>query len=528
MTLTTDDRRESQVEKGSRRTRDRYADLFDFAPVGYLTLDEKGVISRANLASAALLGFDPVMLRGSRFARLVHEEDVGRWGQFLSDLVRGGDRKSCDLEIWRRDGSAFAGHVDGWFRAFLGPESSVLVVLTDISARKRAEAVHERARAALAASEEHFRKLVQRLPIPTALANPSREIVYVNDEFTRVLGYGRADVPTMGAWHRRAYPDEAYRRWVEETWGGSGDAAATEGRCVPPTAYRVTCKNGDVRTMLLSAVPLGGSLLVALVDVTEERALQSRRALALRLSALGTLVTGVAQEITNPLAAELADEGLAAEVILEVRDRLRGDAPLDRQAEAKALDDVLEALDDARDGGERIARIVQDLVAFGRPDSKRSRLKLFDVAERALRWMPAALSRTATVRLEDGGAPDVIASPGQIEQVVVNLVTNAARATPEGQRGTVIVRVGPGEKGMARLEVIDHGVGIAPSVRDRIFEPFFPIRTAGSGKGMGLGLSICHAFVMAHGGTIAVTSEVGQGSSFRVELPAVPDGTARE
>lgn len=197
MTLTTDDRRESQVEKGSRRTRDRYADLFDFAPVGYLTLDEKGVISRANLASAALLGFDPIMLRGSRFDRLVHEEDVGRWGQFLSDLVRGGDRKSCDLEIWRRDGSAFAGHVDGWFRAFLGPESSVLVVLTDISVRKRAEAVHERARAALAASEEHFRKLVQRLPIPTALANPSREIVYVNDEFTRVLGYGRADVPTM-------------------------------------------------------------------------------------------------------------------------------------------------------------------------------------------------------------------------------------------------------------------------------------------------------------------------------------------
>jgi two-component system cell cycle sensor histidine kinase/response regulator CckA len=103
---------------------------------------------------------------------------------------------------------------------------------------------------------------------------------------------------------------------------------------------------------------------------------------------------------------------------------------------------------------------------------------------------------------------------------VVNLVTNAAKATPEGTRGAIVIRVGPGEPGMARLEVIDHGHGIDPAVLPRIFEPFFT--TSDVGQGTGLGLSICHAIVVGHGGTLTVTSEVGKGSTFRVELPAAP------
>jgi signal transduction histidine kinase len=73
---------------------------------------------------------------------------------------------------------------------------------------------------------------------------------------------------------------------------------------------------------------------------------------------------------------------------------------------------------------------------------------------------------------------------------------------------------------MARLEVIDHGTGIAPNTMERIFEPFFT--TGDVGTGMGLGLAVSHAIVMAHGGTLTVESEVGKGSTFRMELPAAP------
>jgi signal transduction histidine kinase len=146
-----------------------------------------------------------------------------------------------------------------------------------------------------------------------------------------------------------------------------------------------------------------------------------------------------------------------------------------------------------------------------------------DIVDGAMRWLPSTVAGSAAIRVENGGAPDVIASPGQVEQILVNLVTNAARATPEGKRGTVIVRVGPGQPGMARMEVIDHGVGIDPAIRDHIFDPFFTTRPAGPERGTGLGLAICQAIATAHGGNITVESELGKGSTFRLELPAAPE-----
>jgi PAS domain S-box-containing protein len=257
-------------------------------------------------------------------------------------------------------------------------------------------------------------------------------------------------------------------------------------------------------------------------DVTEVRALQAQVALASRLAAMGTLVAGVAHEINNPLAAELADQGLAIEIAGEVRGRLVGGDPLDRPTEARLLAQTIEALEDAQESGKRIARIVNNLSTLGRPDVRRTRIRLSDVVASATRWLPATVDPSAEVRFEEGGAPDVIASVGQLEQVVVNLVVNGARAIPHGRRGLVVVRTGPGSKGMARLEVRDDGTGIPPAIRERIFEPFFTTRQTGEGKGMGLGLSICHSIVTAHGGTISVESEVGKGSTFRVELPAAP------
>jgi signal transduction histidine kinase len=231
----------------------------------------------------------------------------------------------------------------------------------------------------------------------------------------------------------------------------------------------------------------------------------------------------VAHEINNPLSAELADQGVALEVVREVRARMGDGSPLDRKAEVRLLDGVVEALEDAQESGQRISRIVKDLAAFGRPDTGRTRVRMIDVVNGALRWLPAAVARTARIQVEDGGAPDVVASSGQIEQVLVNLAINAAFATPEGQWDTVIVRIGPGDRGMARLEVIDHGTGIEPAILDRIFEPFFTTHAVGAGKGMGLGLAIAHAIVTAHGGSLTVASVVGRGSTFRVDLPAAAE-----
>jgi PAS domain S-box-containing protein len=388
-------------------------------------------------------------------------------------------------------------------------------VVRDVTEQRRREA-------ALQASEEHFRKLVRHLPIPIAFNDPAGRIVTINERFTHLLGYTLDDIPTLDVWFPLAYPDEAYRREVVEHWGTAVRRAATTGGEVAAAEYRITTKTGTVRTMLIAGVPVGENLLVTFVDVTEARALQAQVALASRLAAMGTLVAGVAHEVNNPLAAEMANQGLALELSRELRDRLRGSNPIDRPAEVRLLGDVVDALEEAQESSQRIARIVKNLSTFGRPDPRRERVRLAEVVAEALRWAPAAATQGAEVRVEDGGAPDVVASIGHLEQVVVNLVTNAARAIPAGRRGLVVVRTGPGEPGMSRLEVVDDGTGIEPALLDRIFEPFFTTRPAGEGRGMGLGLAICHAIVTAHGGTLTVTSTPGKGSTFRVELPAAP------
>jgi PAS domain S-box-containing protein len=262
---------------------------------------------------------------------------------------------------------------------------------------------------------------------------------------------------------------------------------------------------------------------VAVSDVTElklaEEALrvsQAKLAVASRLAGLGTLVAGVSHEINNPLTATLSDTQMALEALHALRNRLGGSAP----EEVPCLDAVIEELEDALEGGRRIEQIVRDLQTFGRSDAERTRVRLIDIVEQAMRWLPVTLPRTVTVEVENGHPPDIVASFGQIEQVVVNLITNAAKAMGPREHGMVIIRLMPGAKGMARVEVIDNGKGIDPKIMSRIFDPFFT--TGALGEGMGLGLSIGHAIVTSHGGTLTVESEVGKGSTFRVELPAAP------
>ena len=617
-------------------SRDRYLDLYDFAPVGYLSIAASGRIEEANLTSAALLGVDRGRLPGTRFAAAIVPESLAAWGRLLTDLQKGGERDTCDLVLRRGDGSTFDGHVSCRMRESAGLDRSIRVVLSDVTTGKRAEA-------ALRSSEEHFRLLVASLPIPVAFNDPAGRITLLNERFTQELGYGLEDLPDLAAWFRQAYPDETYRAAVVEAWGAATRKAAREGGDVAPMAFRVTTKRGDVRSMMISGSRVGENLLIALldvtereraeerlresegrfraladdtavgifqsgrdgrilyvnptylalsglsreqaygqtgtsaihpadrervtgewreavaagtpftseyrhqrpdgtvnlvrtlgrpyrdgagevggyvgaiVDITEARALHVQLALASRLAAMGTLVAGVAHEINNPLAATLADLELAQGIVTVLRDRLAGSEPLDRAAEARRLGDAVEELADAQEGGRRISRIVKDLKTFGRPDLARIRIRLSDVVAQAMQWLPATVGHAASVEVQDGGAPDVLASFGQIEQVVVNLIVNAAKAGRPGRPGRILVRIGPGSREMARLDVIDEGTGIAPEVLDRIFEPFFT--TSETGGGTGLGLSVSHAIVTGHGGTLTVESAPGKGSTFRVELP---------
>jgi len=258
-------------------------------------------------------------------------------------------------------------------------------------------------------------------------------------------------------------------------------------------------------------------MMGTVMDVTERVALRERLEVASRLAALGTLVAGVAHEINNPLVVELANQSVALESLEGLRLRLQAVASRAVQAELPGLDEIVAALQDAQAGGERIARIVKDLMVFRQPLTNRTLLRPADVAEQAVRSLPPPLRGRVTIRVEDRGAPEIPATPEQLKQVLVNLIVNAAKATPTAKPGVIVIRLGPGAPGTALIEVIDRGAGMDARTLDRIFEPFFTTRDVG--EGMGLGLAVSHAIVEAHGGTLTATSVPGEGSTFSVQLP---------
>jgi PAS domain S-box-containing protein len=120
-------------------------------------------------------------------------------------------------------------------------------------------------------SEMRYSALVEGAPTPIAVNDPEGRIELVNKEFGRLFGYTRDDVPTVQDWYERAYPDEAYRTESVARWNAELEAAAREGRSVLPHEYSVTCKNGEVRTVVISGAAVGDHLLVLMEDVTERR-----------------------------------------------------------------------------------------------------------------------------------------------------------------------------------------------------------------------------------------------------------------
>jgi signal transduction histidine kinase len=179
------------------------------------------------------------------------------------------------------------------------------------------------------------------------------------------------------------------------------------------------------------------------------------------------------------------------------------------------VDDVLPA---TLDGIRRVCAIVADLRRFARGDPEAmSEYALNDEVEAALRMTRSRLEPRCEVVVELGELPGMLGRPGQSAQVLVNLLVNAAQAMPEGGRIFVSTRADGDE---AVLVVRDTGQGMAPEVRERIFQPFFTTKPVG--EGTGLGLSVVHGIIADHKGHIHVESEPGQGSTFIVRLPRIP------
>ena len=269
-------------------------------------------------------------------------------------------------------------------------------------------------------------------------------------------------------------------------------------------------------------------------EVNERKQLQVQLVQSEKLASIGQLAAGVAHEINNPIGYIFSNFGTLErylaqlfEMVAAYENAEASVAPPALAAGLRALrervelaflkEDIPVLMRESKEGIERVRKIVQDLKDFSRVDSTQEWqwADLHQGIDSTLNVVASEIKYRADVVKEYGSIPDIECLPSQINQVVMNLVVNAAHAMGEA-RGCITIRTGAHAE-QVWLEVADTGSGIAPDALPRIFEPFFTTKPVG--KGTGLGLSLSYGIVQKHDGRIEVDSVVGRGTTFRVTLP---------
>jgi two-component system cell cycle sensor histidine kinase/response regulator CckA len=459
----------------------------------------------ANEALARMYGYTVEELLAMRsFLALVAPEHRNRLSERLRERAAGKAPPERDeLTVVRKDGARIA--VEYIQRVVRLPDrEQTLVVIRDVT-EQRATGGALRLHSAIVSAMSEGVCLVR-------VADAT--IAYTNPKFDRMLGYESGELlgkplatitqedVTQSAPHMVANVIDQLIKTGEATY---------EVHHARKDGARIWCR---VNTTALEHPELGPVWVGVHEDITESKQMQSKLMLSDRLASVGTLAAGIAHEINNPLAYVMSNLDVLAEEV----------GALAEVCPPGRLREVEEILTDARQGAERVRKIVRGLRTFSRADDeKRTALDVRAVLELSINMASNEIRHRARLVKDFGPIPLVDADEMRLSQAFINLLVNAAQAIPEGHVDENEIRVvtGTDERGRAVIEVRDTGRGIAPGVTGRIFDPFFTTKAVGVGTG--LGLSICHGIVTSLGGEIAVDSHVGKGTTFRISLPGVAE-----
>jgi PAS domain S-box-containing protein len=372
-----------------------------------------------------------------------------------------------------------------------------LVLAAEVAGRERSERRLQLARYALDQGAEAF-----------LVADAAGRVVLASEAAARLLGRSAAVlVGTDIAVHDPALTE----RLGPEGWA--------ELRTRGTASYETTLRDADGRRppaeVNLAFLSFDGADFLAWSgrDLSERRRVEEDQ----RLAAVGTLASGVAHEINNPLTYITSNLAFVEESLAQ----MRGLHPDVEEAET--------AVAEAAVGARRVRDIVRDLRFVARPpDGRRIEVDPVGEVRSALNLAQAEILHRARLDLQLAACPLVLAGQGQIGQVMLHLLVNASQSIPAGDAAGHTVRVasGPDPAGWASIEVSDSGIGIPASARRHVFEPFFTTRASGSASG--LGLSVCRGIVTGLGGTIQVASEEGRGTTVKVRLPPAPHEATAE
>ncbi|RMH23222.1 MAG: PAS domain-containing sensor histidine kinase [Acidobacteria bacterium] len=472
--------------------------LFDASPDLFVRLAADGTILDYRGGSSAVSFLPGGAAVGTRIQEVAPESVGARFREAIARVRR--DDATVEIEYGFADGGR-----QRRFEARLLPlrNRQIMVIVRDITEAHRAAE-------ALRRSEQRRRLHFQQTPLAAIEWNVDFQVVEWNPAAERIFGYRREETLGRHAWELIMPPatctpgtDFARNPMVQ-----TGDNPITvENRT--KSGQRIVCE--WYNTLLVDGAGAVVGMASLAHDVSERTRLKERLEQAQRMEAIGRLAGGIAHDFNNLLTTIIGacDLGLA---------RLERGMPL------------ADELHDVRRAGERAADLVKQLLAFSRQQVLEPKImdlnQVVAEVEKMLSRLIGEDVELVTRRAASLGR--IRADPGQIEQVLVNLMVNARDAMPDGGRLSIETAnveltaadelpdyVQPGS--YVRLRVADTGVGIDDETRKHIFEPFFT--TKEKGKGTGLGLAMAYGIVKQSEGYILVDSEPGRGTTFDLYFP---------
>ena len=498
-------------------SRDRYRELYESIPLGYVTLDRQGRILDLNPAAVELLGEH----RGGFFNSSIEEEDLDRFTLFCRQVVATQQPNTGEFKMKRRD--------VGWFFAWLQAvpvrigkteDDHLRIAFKDISERKRTEQISRRqlmsareaAETSLTGALHRESQTARELLINSlrleGIVQSAMDAIITLDDTQHILLFNKSAeamfccpaAEAMGQPIDRFIPAryrEAHRHHVEQ-FGRSGATSRRMGGLGTVTGVRADGTEFPVEASISHVTVEGTNFFtVILRDVTDRARLEQQLRRTERIAELGTLASGMAHEIGTPMNVILG----RAEYLME---------RVHEEPVKNGLKTIITQV-------ERITRVMNQLLSFARRKPLQvGPVDLRQIIENSLEMFQERLSRQQVQVFTqiDPECPPVQADGDQMNQVLINLIMNAIHAMPDGG----ILRIDLDQHGnMVKCTVTDTGHGIHKDLLSKIFDPFFT--TKEFGKGTGLGLTVVKGIIEEHHGSITVESEDGKGTAFTIFLP---------
>ena len=485
----------------------KYRLLHETMRDAFVSMDMQGRITEFNRAYREMLGYSQEELLKLTYVDITPE----KWHSFEAKIVEEhvlarGFSDVYEKEYRRKDGTVFPIEM----RKYLvndesGNPVSMWAIVCDITDRKGAEE-------ALRVSERQYRQLVDNALVGVYKTTLEGRFLYVNEALAKIFECESAEevlrLPVLRL-YKKLEDREAFLNVLKEL-----------GK-VPYYELEVIAKTGKLKTIVISAALEDGVITGTITDITERKHLEAQLRHAQKMEAIGTLTGGIAHDFNNILNVIIGFSTM-------VQDSLEASSPSKEQ------------MNEVHTAAEKAVILIRRLLAFSRRQV--IEVKPLNINELVLglqRMLVRIIGEDIDLQIALADRPLVVlADPSQIEQVLMNLATNARDAMPKGGGLRISTRLeeiddeyvvahGYGKPGMYGLIMVgDTGSGIDEETQKKMFEPFYT--TKGVGEGTGLGLSISYGIIKQHGGYINVYSEMDRGTVFKIYLPLMEEAAVQD